>query len=123
MSVKSHCDDVNQLIEKDKSTTAKNKTGRAKFTIIGCPPQLVVITWVSWLNPASCCAKNLPEMKEIQESFEETDVLVIQAKVSLLTTGLATQLLKSKDQYENVVNLIETTERAKHPIEEEGQAI
>jgi len=44
-------------------------------------------------------ARNLPEVKPIVESFEESGVLVTQAKNSLQTSSLATQLLKIKDQY------------------------
>ena len=58
MKVKSHFEDVDQLIAKVKSTTVKNKTRQAKFATIGCPPQPVVTRWGSWLNAALCYAKN-----------------------------------------------------------------
>ena len=38
MKVKSHFEEVGQLVAKVKSATLKNKTGQAQFTIIGCPP-------------------------------------------------------------------------------------
>ena len=62
-------------------------------------------------------------MKAIAESFEESGILVTQAKVSLQTTGFATQLLKIKDQHEYLVKFIETRESAKYTIKEEVQAI
>jgi len=74
-------------------------------------------------NAASCYAKNLPEVKAIVESFEGFGVMVTQAKVSLQAIGLASQLLKIKDQYDCLVKLIETTEIAKCTIEEAVQAI
>ena len=40
------------------------------------------------------------EVKAIVESYKRSGILVIQAKVSFETTGLATQLLKFKNQYE-----------------------
>ena len=57
------------------------------------------------------------------ESFDGSGVSVTQAKVSLQTTGLASQLLKIKDQYECLVKLIETKESAKYTIKEAVQAI
>ena len=57
------------------------------------------------------------------ECFEESNILVTQAKVNLQTTGLATQLLKIKDQYEILVYLLDTMERAKYTIKEAVQAI
>ena len=62
-------------------------------------------------------------MKTIVESFQGSGILVTQAKVSLHTAGLATQLLKIKHQYECLVKLIETTESAKYNIKEAVQAI
>ena len=57
-------------------------------------------------------AKNLSEVKTIVDSFEGLVFFAIKAKVSLQTTGLATQLLKLKDQYQYLVKLIETIESA-----------
>ena len=42
MKIKSHFEDVDQLIAKVKAVTIKNKTRRAKFSAIGYPPQLVL---------------------------------------------------------------------------------
>ena len=41
MKIKSHFEDVDQLIAKVKAVTIKNKTKHAKFSANGCPPQLV----------------------------------------------------------------------------------
>ncbi len=57
-------------------------------------------------------------MKAIVESFEECCFLVTQAKVSMQTTGLATQLLKFKDQYQWLVGLMEMVKSAKYTIKE-----
>ena len=62
-------------------------------------------------------------MKVIEESLEEPGILVTRPKVSLRTTGLATQLFKIKDQYERLVKRTETMESAKYTIEETVQAI
>jgi len=61
--------------------------------------------------------------KQFFSSFERSCVLVTQAKDSLQTTGLASQLLKIKDQYECLVQLIETMESAKYTIKGAVQAI
>ena len=106
-----------------KSGTFKNKFRQAKFAAIGCPPQLVTTRWESWLNAALYSAKKLHEVKAIVRSFEGSGILVTQAKVSLQTTGLATQLLKIKDQYKCPVKLRKTTESAKYNIKEVVQAI
>jgi len=99
MKVRSHFEDVDQLIAKVKLVTVKNKIRQANFSTIGCPPQPVFTRWGSWLNATLYYAKDLPEVKAIVESFEGSDVLVTQAKVSLQTTGLASERLKIKDQY------------------------
>ena len=52
-------------------------------------------------------------MKAIVESFKGSVIFVTYAKFSLQTTGLATQLLKTKDLYDCLVELIETMESAK----------
>ena len=57
------------------------------------------------------------------ESFEESGILVTQTKVSLQSTDFATQLLKIKDQYECLVELIETMESAKFTIKKAVQVI
>ena len=59
----------------------------------------------------------------IGASFKGSGMLVTQAKVSLETSGLATQLLKIKDNHDNLVKLIETMESCKHAIIGVVQAI
>ena len=56
------------------------------------------------------------------ETFEESGIFVNKANVSLQTTGLATQLLKIKNQYESLVKLAETKENANYTVKEEMQA-
>jgi len=123
MKVKSHFHDVDQLIASIKAVTVKNKSRQAQFAAIGYPPQPIVTRWGSWLNAALYYARNLPEVKSIVESFEGSGVLVTQAKNSLQIPSLATQLLKIKDQYECLVNLINIMESAKCTIKEAVQAI
>ena len=122
IKVKFHFEDLDQLITKAKSATCKNKTRQAKFATIGCPLWPVVTRWESLLNATWYYTKNLLEVKGIVESFEGSDMLETQAKVRLQTIGLATQLLKIKDQYECLIKLIET-ESAKYTIKEANQAI
>ena len=57
MKIKSHFEDVDQLIAKVKAITIKNKTRPAKFSAIGYPPQPVPARWESWLNAALYYAK------------------------------------------------------------------
>ena len=57
------------------------------------------------------------------ENFEGSGILVIQAKVSLQSTSIATQLLKIKDQYECLVKLIEGMENARYITKKAVQAI
>ena len=113
MKIKSHFEDVDQLIAKVKAVTIKNKTRQAKFSAISYPPQLVPTRWGSWLNAALYYAKNLHKVKAIVESFVGSEVLVTQAKDNLQKSGLAGQLLKIKDQYECLAKLIEKMESAK----------
>ena len=94
MKIKSHFEDVDQLIAKVKAVTIKNKTRKAKFSAIGYPPQPVHTRWGSWLNAALYCGK------AIVESFVGSRILVTEAKVNLQKSGLSGQLLKIKDQYE-----------------------
>ena len=112
MKIKSHFEDVDQLIAKVKAVTIKNKTKQAKFSAIGYSPQPVPARWGSWLNAALYYAKNLPEEKAIVESFVSSRVLVTQTKVSLQKCGLAGQLLKIKNQYESQVKLVKKMESA-----------
>ena len=123
MKIKSHFEDVDQLIAKVKAVTIKNKTRQAKFSAIGYPPQPVPTRWGSWLNAVLYYAKKLPEVKAIVESFVGSGIFVTQAKVSLQKSGLAGQLLVIKDQYECLVKLIKKMKSAKYTIKEAVQAI
>ena len=124
MKIKSHFEDVDQLIAKVKAVTIKNKTRQAKFSAIGYPPQPVPTRWGSWLNAALYYAKNLPEVKAIVENFVGSGISVTLAKVSLQKSGLTGQLVKIKDLYEClIVKFIEKIESAKYTIKEAVQAI
>ena len=62
-------------------------------------------------------------MKAIVKSFVGSGISVTRAKISLQNSGLAGQLLKTKDQYECLVKLIEKMESAKYTITEAVQVI
>ena len=47
MKIKSHFEDVDQLIAKVKAVTIKNKTRQAKFFVIGYSPHPVPPRWGS----------------------------------------------------------------------------
>ena len=87
MKIKSHFEDVNQLIAKAKAVIIKNETRQAKFFAIDYPSQPVPTRWGSWLNAALYYAKNLSEVKAIVESFVSSEILVTQAEVSLQKSG------------------------------------
>ena len=52
MRIKSHFEDVDQLIAKIKAVTIKNKIRQAKFSAFGDQTQPVPTRWGSWLNAA-----------------------------------------------------------------------
>ena len=70
MKIKSHIEDVDQLIAKVKAVFIKTKTRQAKLSAIGYPPQPVPTRWGNWLNAALYSAKNLPEVEAIVEIVE-----------------------------------------------------
>ena len=123
MKIKSHFEDVDQLIAKVKVVTIKNKTRQAKFPAIGYPPQSVPTRWRSRLNAALYCTKNLPTVITVVESFVDSAILVTQAKVSLQKNGLDGQLLKFKDLCKCLFKLIEKMESTKYTINKAVQAI
>ena len=45
MKIKSHFEDVDQLIAKVEAVTTQNKTRQAKFSALGYPPQPVSTRW------------------------------------------------------------------------------
>ena len=83
MKIKSHFEDVDQLIVKVKAVTIKSKTRQAKFSAIGYPSQPVPTRWECWLNAALYYAKKLPEVKAIVESFVGSGILVTQLEQRL----------------------------------------
>ena len=107
MKVRSHFQDVDQLIAKAKLVTVENKTSQATLAAIGYSPKPVLTRWRSWLYGTSYSTKYLPEVKAIVKYFEGSGVLVTQPKGSLQTPSLADQLLKINVQYE-IIKVIET---------------
>ena len=59
MKIKSHFEDVDQLIAKVEAVTIKNKTRQAKFSAIGYPLQSIPTRWGSWLNAALYYTKKI----------------------------------------------------------------
>ena len=52
MKIKSHFEDVGQLIAKVKAVIIKNKTRQAKLSAVGYSSQPVPARWGNWLNAA-----------------------------------------------------------------------
>ena len=75
VKLKSHSEDVHQLIVKVKLITVKNKIRQVKFSAIGCQPQPVVTKWGRWFNSAIYHVKNLSEIKAIVQSFKGSGIL------------------------------------------------
>ena len=82
MKIKSHFEDVDQLIPKVKAVTTKSNTRQTKFSAIGYPLQPVPTRWESWLNAVLYYVKHLPEVKAIVESFVGCGILVTQANLA-----------------------------------------
>ena len=82
--VRSHFQQVDNLIAKVKVVTVKNKNWRNKFNEIGTPPQPVLTRWCTWLNAAEYYAKNLVKVREIVNAFEGDGILVSNAAKLLL---------------------------------------
>ena len=59
MKIKSHFEDMDQLIAKVKAVTIENKIRQAKFSAIGYPHQSVPIRWARWLKAALYHAKKV----------------------------------------------------------------
>ena len=117
IKVKSHFEDLDRLITKENT-----KLNKPKFATIGCLPQPVTRSG-SWLNATLYYAKNLPKVKPIVQSFEESGILATQANISLQTTGVATHFLKLKHQHKCLIKLIEILESVKYNIKKKVQAI
>ena len=96
IKIKSHFEDVDQLIGKIKAITIKNKARQAKFSAIGYPPQPVPTRWGSWLNAALYYAKILREVKAIVKSFVGSGILVTQAQIRLQKEVQLVNCSKSK---------------------------
>ena len=82
MKIKSHCEDVDQLIAKVKAVTFKSNTRQAKFSAIGYPSEPVPTRWESRLNAVLYYAKHLPEVKAIVESFVGCGILITETKLA-----------------------------------------
>ena len=82
MKIKSHFEDVGQLITKVKAVTIKkNQTG--KILCYWLPTSACSYKMGKLVKCCLVLRKNLPEVKAIAECFVDSGILVTQAKVSL----------------------------------------
>ena len=93
MKGKSDCEDVNELIAKPKTVTVKKQNHTCQIRCY-------------WLPAPACCYKSGKMVKcclilckkftRGKSDLEGSGILATEAKVSLQTNGLTTQLLKIK---------------------------
>ena len=82
-----------------KSSIVKNRARAAQFDVLGIPPTPVVTRWGSWINAALYYAKNLPEVKEIVNSWSGDGVLVRQVQISINKEVVIGQLTEISSNY------------------------
>lgn len=116
--VRSHFQDVDSLISTVKAVTIKNRNRCNMFSEIGTPPQPVLTRWGTWLGAAEYYAKNLPEVRQIVNSFEGTGILVSRAKAAVNDATVAQSLVKIQRDYQELPKLIEKMESSKYTLKE-----
>ena len=116
--VRSHFQQVDNLIAKVKVVTVKNKNRHNKFNKIGTPPQPVLTRWGTWLNAAEYYAKNLVKVREIVNAFESDGILVSNAKAAVNDTNLAKLLAEIHRDYQVLPKMIQKIESSKYTIKE-----
>ena len=72
---RAHYFNVDNLITRIKAALIKNKERRNRFREISILPEPVVTQWVSWLKAAIYYADNLPEIRNIMNSFTGNSLL------------------------------------------------
>ena len=87
--VRSHFQDVDNLIARVKAPTVKNKTRRQMLSDIGSHPEPIVTHWGSWLHAAEYYATNLVKVHEIFNSFNGNGIIVRCAKEAVNEITLA----------------------------------
>ena len=121
--IKSSYPEVDNLIASIKSSIVKNRTRAAQFDALGIPPTPVVTRWGSWINAALYYAKNLPEVKEIVNSWSGDGVLVRQAQISINKEVVVSQLAETSSNYADLPRIIVRIEGAKSTIKEANVAL
>ena len=110
LQIRSSYPDVNSLIATIKNSIVKNKTRKMLFEEIGCPPDVIVTRWGSWLHAAFYYADHLPQVRAIVSSFEEDGKIVRNAKEAIESQSLAHNLMVIKTEYAPLLNLINRCE-------------
>ncbi len=100
--IKSAYPEVDRLIASIKSSVVKNRTRAAHFDAVGVPPTPVVTRWGSWIDAALYYAKNLPEVKEIVNSWTREGIIVKQAQNSINEKDVARQLTEINSYYSDI---------------------
>src|ERR1043165_6636918 len=118
LRVKSHFENVDNLIAKIKAATVKNKTRQDLFREIGKPPEPVITRWSSWLKAAFYYSDHLPVVREIVSKFEGGGILVTNAKASVATAGLESDLMQIKVCYSPLVEMLKKTESTHYSIQD-----
>jgi len=114
--IRSKFDSVDNLISRLKAATIKNKERKLLFRDIGFPPTSVITRWTSWLKVAIYYADNLPKSRLIVGEFTGDGLIVTRAKDSLKKESLSSDLLHIKRDYENLITLVENSERTTYYI-------
>ena len=109
--IRSRYKNIDFLISSIKLATVKNRDRHKIFDAVGMPPQPVITRWGSWLKAAFYYSEKLPDIKKIVNSFKGKGILVFKAKESLLDKNLYTDLGKLKNNYADLLDLINKTEK------------
>lgn len=118
LRVKSYFDSADNLIARIKAATVKNKTRQDMFQAIGKPPEPIVTRWSSWLKAAFYYADNLPAVKDIVNRFENSGLIVQNAKASICASGLERDLMNIKVCYSPLVDMLNKIESTKYTIQQ-----
>ena len=114
--VRSHFQQVDNLIAKVKAVAVKNKNRRNKFSEIGTPPQPVLTRWGTWLNAAEYYTKNLVKVREIVNAFEGDDILDSNAKAAVNDPNVAKLLAEIHRDHQVLPKMIQKIENSKYII-------
>ena len=114
--VRSHFQQVDNLIAKVKMVTMKNKNWQNEFNEISTPLQPVLTRWGTWLNAAEYYTKNLVKVCEIVNAFEGDGILVSNVKAAV--NDIAKLLAEIHHDYQVLPKIIQKMESSKYIIKE-----